>query len=294
MTIKYTVLRLYFFAAIAGMLFSGCNGNDLESKADELIEVVKPADRIIVVKLGTDAVTAIGTQKGIVVIDAGLSYSLTSKYRKLIERELKSNDIAYLINTHVHPDHFGGNQVFKDARMIAHADVTGGITDYWKNREATRSNYIKIADDYDRKVKILKPGSEEWKETSAQLIRYKFAANDLSHPRMIDNPSQTFGDSLTLYSGDATIQLLYFGRAHSNSDIIIFIPELKLLMTGDLFSKGGRPAIENIHGADVNKWKSVMQWVMLRQENIDIVIGGHSEIMSLTDLKRFSEWIEEK
>jgi len=54
---------------------------------DSLIIVKRINDETILLSFDSDAVTAINTQNGIVIIDAGISTGLTSKYRKIIENE---------------------------------------------------------------------------------------------------------------------------------------------------------------------------------------------------------------
>jgi alkyl sulfatase BDS1-like metallo-beta-lactamase superfamily hydrolase len=75
---------------------------------DDLINVVRISDRVIVVRTGInffDAVTAIATEKGIVMLDAGFTPQMTERYKKIIAKELGRNDFKYLINTHSHLDH---------------------------------------------------------------------------------------------------------------------------------------------------------------------------------------------
>src|SRR5512145_3109048 len=72
---------------------------------DDLINVVRLSDKVIVVRTGAsyfEAVTAIVTQKGIVMIDAGNTPQLTEKYRNIIIKEFGRADFIYLINTHSH------------------------------------------------------------------------------------------------------------------------------------------------------------------------------------------------
>ena len=95
---------------------------------DSLITVQRINEKTILIGLGADAVTAIATQKGIVVIDAGITSSLTAKYRKIMEQEFGRNDFAYLINTHGHHDHTGGNRVFKDAKITGHENCLKEIS----------------------------------------------------------------------------------------------------------------------------------------------------------------------
>ncbi|MBN1158137.1 MAG: MBL fold metallo-hydrolase [Bacteroidales bacterium] len=250
--------------------------------------------RVVMVKMGAEAITAIATQQGIVVVDAGLSHSLTARYRKAIEKELGRNDFTYLINTHGHPDHTGGNQVFSDAVIIGHDNCPDEIRAYWKDPDRIRTGYLKIADEYAGSLGGMNTGSEEWEETTCQKIRYGHAAADLTESRMITIPSVTFNDRLSLSMGDVTLDLIWFGKAHSTSDIIIHVPEEKLLFTGDLFTRYGRPGIETARKRDVERWKSVMQWIRSRREQIGNIIGGHGLVMTLEDLDAFGQYVDRK
>jgi glyoxylase-like metal-dependent hydrolase (beta-lactamase superfamily II) len=251
-------------------------------------------NRILIVRMGYDAVTAIPTREGIVFFDAGISNTLTGIYRKAIEERFGRNDFTYLINTHSHPDHTGGNQVFSDARIIAHDNCSNELTDYLKNTEKTKSRLHGIVSGYEKELDTLDASSDEWKEILSQKIRYQYALKDLVDGHATLLPGKTFHDSLSLNLGDATMNLFYFGRAHSGSDIIIHIPELKLLMTGDLFFPGGKPSFGDYSKADADQWKKAMQWILMRMNDIDIIIGGHGQIMSVKDLDAFRKHVEEK
>ena len=144
-------------------------------KTDEFIQVVKLSERVIVVKIGYDAVTAIATQKGIVVIDAGISNSLTAKYREIIEKVFNRNDFAYLLITHSHWDNTGGNQVFKDAVIIGHKNCLNEMTEYWKDKEKIKSGLQKIISHYEKQLKNFDPEWQDSLEIEKQRIRYQAA-----------------------------------------------------------------------------------------------------------------------
>lgn len=298
---KRPTTTLCLFKSLTAGLFLflglGCQSSDtgsLDKKAEEFITVSKLSERAILVKLGYDAVIAVATQQGIVVIDAGISKGLTLKYRKLIEKELGRNDFTYLINTHAHPDHIGGNQAFPEAVIVGHENYPKEISDGWKEPEKIKSAILKIVHEYDKEVQASKPGSEEWKTAFCQKIRYQYAYNDQTGDTVIKKPDVTFNDRLTVFMGDATVHLIYFGKAHSGCDIVIYIPEMKLLMTGDLFFPGGIPSNRDFGKNDVERWKSTMEWIMVRQHEIDKVIGGHGQLMTPEDLASFNDYVVRK
>jgi cyclase len=259
---------------------------------DSLITVQRINEKTILIGLGADAVTAIATQKGIVVIDAGISSTLTAKYRKIIEREFGRNDFAYLINTHGHHDHTGGNRVFTDARIAGQENCLKEISGQQKDPEKVKSALLKVVNEYDEELQTLEPGTDEWNEAYSQKTRYQFAYYDALNNYPLVAPDVLFSDNLDINMGDVTFQLIYFGKAHSESDILIHVPELKLLMVGDLFSPYGRPGIDDDVRSDTDRWLYVMDWVRSRQANIDLVIGGHGQLMTTKDLNSFNNFVQ--
>ncbi|MFH1197129.1 MAG: MBL fold metallo-hydrolase [bacterium] len=289
--IFFSVIVLILSIAIV-IIFHNIKTND--SDIIKNIEVEKVTTRIMLVKYGYDAVYSIETKEGLVVIDAGISNSLTSYYRKIIERELKRDDFIYLINTHSHWDHTGGNQVFADAVIIAHENCTSEMTEYWKDKEKIKNGVKKIITDYEKQLKNIDTELQDSLEIYLQKIRYRHVYDDLLNDRIVTVPNKTFNDTMNISLGDMTLNLIYFGKAHSGSDIMIYIPEEKVLMVGDLFSKYGRPSIEKININDIERWMIAKRWLDERLENIDIVINGHGEIMERNDLESFNEFIEKK
>jgi glyoxylase-like metal-dependent hydrolase (beta-lactamase superfamily II) len=255
--------------------------------SDSLVKVEKLNDKTILIRMGYDAVTAISTQKGIVVIDAGISGRLAVKYRKIIENEFPLNDIGYLINTHGHPDHTGGNSAFADAVIIGHENCINEISNQWKDPERVKSSLNKTVNDYDKELNRLVPGTNAWIDVFCQKIRYQSAYNDALKNVAVIKPNVTFNDCLNIDMGDIKFDLIYFGKAHSESDIIIHIPEMKILMVGDLFSQYGRPGFHADNGKIGERWIKVTVWIEKRWSDIGIVINGHGQIMSKEDLQSF-------
>lgn len=275
-------------------LINACSSEDntASENAEKLIRVNKLMNNVIIASLGSDAVTAINTQGGIVVIDAGISNSLTTIYRGIIEEEFGSNDFAYLINTHSHWDHTGGNQVFSDAIIIGQENCITEISEYWKEKEKIKNGLRKIIDDYDKKLKNIDPEWQDSLEIISQKTRYEYVYNDLMKDRVVTYPGKTFKDTMSISAGDLSFDLIYFGRAHTGSDILIHIPALKLLMTGDLFSPGGRPSIKNTRNKEIERWVKVKRWIKERMSNIDYIINGHGSIMDKGNLTAFIKFFE--
>ena len=264
------------------------------NQIDSLITVNKINSKTILIKFGSDAVSAIKTRNGIIVIDAGISTGLTLKYRKIIENEFNSKNIKYIINTHSHPDHYGGNNVFDKAEVVGHENGIEEIIDQWKDTTKVINRISKIVDEYEIQMANCQEDSNNWIEAFIQKTRYYNALVDAQSKDFIRSPGVTFSDSLRLDMGDVEFEMIFFGKCHSNSDILIYIPELKILFSGDLVFKYGRPSINDKQMADKDKWHRAVKWIEKRIPNIETIISGHGEIYTSEDLKSFNQIILDK
>jgi glyoxylase-like metal-dependent hydrolase (beta-lactamase superfamily II) len=294
---KGPLLSLFFCVWLCSL--SGCNSKQntfdpIDSKeVDSLISVQKINSRTLLVNFGYDAITAIETDRGIVMVDAGISTELTSKYKRLIENVFHKDDFIYLIHTHGHPDHIGGNTVFSQAKIVGHDSCSTDVSERWTNPSQSMIRLSHIIEDYEQRLQQSTPNTAEWYDIFTQKIRYMSAYSDVNNRVPVRLPDITFSDSMTLELGNTMFEMLYFGKAHSNSDILVYIPELKLIFTGDLFSKFGRPSINNT-STDEIRWMQAIAWIQKRINKIEKVIQGHGQVLSVEDLKQFNDNILSK
>lgn len=258
-----------------------------EATIDSLIRVNRINEKTILITFGADAVTAINTRDGIVMIDAGISTGLTSRYKKRIEAEFPSSGFLYVINTHGHHDHTRGNEVFSEAKIIGHKNAIEEIARQNENREKAVANLKKMADEYHAKVQDSEPGSADREENFTQEIRCLSAWSDLTNGIVIRKPDILVQDSLVFRLDSITLELFYFGQFHSKSDLLIYIPELQILFVGDLFGKYGRPSLNYPDSPEKERWQESVQWIRTRINPIEIIITGHGLILEKNDLEAF-------
>lgn len=274
--------------------FSGCSSNHINQnkidsqKVDSLIKVHKVNDLTVMVNFGYDAVTAIKTTHGIVLVDAGISTFLTDRYRKIIEDVFHQNNYVYVINTHGHHDHIGGNVIFSQAKVVGHENCRNDISERWKNPEKSMINLGKIVEDYEQQLQQSSPNTAEWNDIFTQKTRYMSALWDVKNHVSVKLPDITFSDSLRIELGDTTIEMIYFGNFHSNSDILIYVPGIRVLFIGDLFSKYGRPSRNNSLITDEIRWMQAIKWINKRTKIIETIIDGHGQILSIDDVQLFT------
>lgn len=293
----HKVASLIFLICLCLFSFSSCNSRGTSTvdstsrKIDSLIVVREINERCILIKFGPEAVTAISTKKGIVVVDAGISTEMTSRYRKIIENTFHRSDFAYVINTHAHPDHYGGNSVFHEAGIVGHVNCLREIARQRSNPEKVVNSLQKIAEDYEMQLQASDPDSREWNDIFVQKTRYQSAYNDAKKLLAVRMPDITFSDSMNIEMGDISLKMFYFGKCHSESDIMIFVPEMKILFTGDLINEHGRPSISDRLMTDRERWRQSVYRIEKIINNIEIIIGGHGQIITTDDLRSFNSRI---
>lgn len=98
----------------------------------------------------------IETSNGIVIVDSGPSLRYGVALREVVS-ELNQNGVAAVINTHHHPDHFFGNQVFKDKQIFA----LGGTRQAAENEgEDFSNNMYRLLGDWMRGTESTPPNTE--------------------------------------------------------------------------------------------------------------------------------------
>jgi cyclase len=198
------------------------------------------SDRVLIVwvcdYMQSIATVALATEKGMVVIETSLIRSHDARIRKSIEKEFGRNDFKYLINTHFHHDHTAGNQIYADATIVAHQNVPAGMRE-----ELTGEGLVKLVDKFkgmqkerEEALTHLDPQSRDYKFTEEFIACLKLAIPELQSGFVPTYPSVLFEKSLILDMGDLTVELYSFGGMHTDSDIVVFVPEEGLVAVGDI------------------------------------------------------------
>jgi len=279
-----TVLLSILFSCQSQSKYQATEINPL---IDSLIQINRINNRTILVSFGADAISAIKTEDGIVIIDAGISTGLTKRIREKIENEFNCNNFSYVINTHAHPDHYGGNSVFSESQIIGQVNGLEEIDNRLAATEKILSDLKRIVVEYDSELQSCKMHSDEWIRAFTQKTRYQYAYNDVKNLVPIKKPDITFSDSLVLSAGGISFEMKYFGKCHSGSDIFVSVPELGLLFSGDLIFEYGRPSINDKSMSSREQWYQAIQWLERRLNKIEKVITGHGQILSTDDLSSF-------
>ena len=89
-------------------------------------------------------------------------------------------------------------------------------------------------------------------------------------------PDRAYTDRLTLLRGDESIDLFYFGKAHTDGDTFVLFRNARVLHTGDAFANRGQPNIDLPNGGSGVAYPDTLAKAASTIKNVDTIIAGHN------------------
>ncbi len=176
----------------------------------------------------------------VLVVDTGQFPSLARAEIAKI-RQLTALPVRYIVTTHWHPDHWTGNGEFVRAYPCVSIIATANTRTLAQTRGAqyVSPEYAgKILDSVDKAIargthsdgKPLLPSELPYLEMAK--IQFEEFGPELSGALVY--PNVIFSDSLDIHLGKRLVQIRFFGRGNTAGDAVVFVPDAKVLATGDL------------------------------------------------------------
>ncbi|MEO3891616.1 MBL fold metallo-hydrolase [Nonomuraea sp. B5E05] len=177
-------------------------------------------------------------RRGVICVDACSTERRTRAFKEAIGR-VSDRPITTLINTHHHGDHTFGNWLFPEATIVGHEGVRDQI----------------IAD-----------GVPAYRSAWSPAVEW--GAMEVTPPFL------TFTDRVTVHSDDLRCEVRHVGHAaHTTNDSYVWIPERRLLFSGDLVFNGGTPFV--LMGSVAGALEALTQ---LRRLDAATIVPGHGEV----------------
>lgn len=184
-------------------------------------------------------------EDGVFLIDDQFA-PLTTKIKAAIE-QITDQPVRFLLNTHWHFDHTGGNENFGKAGVVivAHNHV----------RERLKTDqFLKV---FDRKV----PASP-----AAAL------------------PIITFGDTVTFHLNGQTLHVFHVEQAHTDGDSVIHFREANVIHAGDTYFNGIYPFIDTEHGGSLDGMIVAAERILAIADDDTKIIPGHGPLSNRAEL----------
>ncbi len=103
-------------------------------------------------------------------------------------------------------------------------------------------------------------------------------------------PDRTYNDRLTLLIGNDSIDLYYFGKAHTDGDTFVVFRNARVMHTGDAFANKGNPLIDANNGGSGLDWGETIGKAANGIKNVDAVITGH--ITGANSLQKWQDFVD--
>ncbi len=161
--------------------------------------------------------------------------------------------LTYIINTHWHGDHTGGNFALgSHAQIIAHDNV--------------RTRLLSS-----QEIKLFKMVSKPYPEKAL--------------------PDVTFTKAMTLHINDEEIKIVHFSNGHTDGDSIVFFKKANVVHMGDHHFSGFFPFVDIDHGGNVlNMAKNIKEVLAIISDTTQI-IPGHGPLSNKADLQDFHDML---
>lgn len=157
-----------------------------------------------------------------------------------------------VVNTHAHYDHCFGNAAFRDSQIYAHPGAADGLR---ATAEHQREQVMAHYRDTDR------PELAEELQRTEVVVPFYLVETDTE----ID-------------LGGRSVHLLHGGRAHTDHDLAVAVPDAGVVFWGDLIEQGADPAMEDSFPLE---WADTVRSLLSRSQlaSVDVAVPGHGDVV---------------
>ncbi len=205
---------------------------------------------------------------GVLLVDTGLAANAEKVVAAI--RTVSNKPIRYIVNTHVHPDHVGGNDVIgKLGSTIAGGNVGAGAG------------------------------------VGAGIIAHENVLNRMSAPTGQQAPFPTtawptdtyISKQKELFFNGESLQIIHQPAAHTDGDSIVYFRKSDVIVAGDLFVTTTYPFIDSARGGNITGIIAALNNMLdiaipkAMQEGGTYIIPGHGRLTDEADLLEYRDMI---
>ncbi len=218
--------------------------------------MVQEIAKNVFVKLSYEGanVGCILTDEGAIVIDTPMIPHEAKDWAKTVSQ--LTDKVLYVFNSDHHRTHIMGNQFF-DAPIMSHEAA-------WKEMANYKDTFI---------------------ERTKNLFKKRPDVQKQFDEIRVVKPQLSFTGRLVMYKGDRELHFIHLG-GHTPATSGIYLPDEKILFTGDLVVVDEHPALGQ---CDSEAWLKKLRW--LRRQKYSLVVPGHGPLCNVESSEPVSEYI---
>ena len=243
---------LVLLATCICLMSAAAGGRDLSGAT---ITTTKVADGIYMLAGIGGNIGLFTGQDGIVLIDDQYA-PLTDMILEAI-RDVDDGSVRFIINTHWHPDHTGGNEPM-------HAKTGGVIVAHENVRQ---------------------------RMSSEQFVAFYQTRTEAYPPEAL--PVVTFETNIRLHLNGDTVYIAHYNdNAHTDSDSVVIFQNANVVHTGDLFFNGMYPFIDPDSNGSVDGVIAAIDELLPRLNADTRIIPGHGRLADYGDLQDYNAMLK--
>jgi cyclase len=202
------------------------------------------------------------------LVDTLFDLHLTREMLDAMDGVTRSAPIGTLVNTHANGDHCYGNELVTGAEIVATkacAEEMGRVP------PSMLASMVENADEVG---------------PLGEYVKHCFGPFDF-HGITLTVPTRTFEGRLDLDVAGTAVELIDVGPAHTEGDLLAYVPDQKTVFTGDICFIEGTPIM----------WAGPMRnWIaacdLICSLDVETVVPGHGPITDKTGVQRMKEYLE--
>jgi len=205
-------------------------------------------------------------------------------------KAITDKPVRYVVDSHYHYDHAHGNQVFmKDAQVIGHDNTRKRML----TNVLEQYTYLTSVEPVPARVAGLRERIAQEKDPEQKAAMERQVANSLAYLEQVKEirvtpPNLTFDTTMTLVRGGREMRVLYLGRGHTDTDVVVFLPKERIVCTGDLMES----IVSYMGDSYPEDWIATLE--RLKALDFDTVMPGHGVVFQgKTKIAAFQKYLRD-
>jgi glyoxylase-like metal-dependent hydrolase (beta-lactamase superfamily II) len=188
------------------------------------------------------------TDDDVLLFDSGSSLGIGQAIKRAIA-SVTDKPVRWIVNSHAHGDHWLGNGAFTDTVETIYAS--------------------------DTVTSLIQNDGERWIDSFNRM------SGGITGDSPVVVPTQVVGEQQSLTLGNTRFEFLLSGGSHSPGDVMLWLPDAKVLLAGDVLYSDRMPST---NAGKLRQWISTLEH--LRQLHPQVVVPGHGAVSDCEGLQR--------
>jgi glyoxylase-like metal-dependent hydrolase (beta-lactamase superfamily II) len=287
-------LAVLFGLFVAGWLW-------LDARAQTTAPVVSGAHRFEQVMDGiyystSSGIMNVGANSPVILTDTEaliVDSSITPASARAMVADLKpitSKPIHFVVDSHYHYDHAFGNQIFgPEVQVIGHDNTRKRML----TNVMEQYTYLSSIEPVPARLQQLRQRIAQEKDPQQKAAMERQVASQEAYLQQVKEikvtpPNLTFDRDITIVRGGREMRIMYLGRGHTDTDVVVYLPKERLVCTGDLMES----IISYMGDSYPEEWIATLDRLMAL--DFDTVLPGHGQVFKgKTKIQAFQRYLRD-